>query len=68
MAKYLGAVFFAMMFVWCAGMTYQVFGFDTISQRHHPLGVVAVKKEKITGALYKFDCSPIAKGCMVTKL
>lgn len=68
MTKYVGTVIFSMMFVWCTGMMYQAFGFDTISQRHHAFGVVAIKKEKITGALYIFDCSPVAKGCIVTKL
>ena len=67
MSKYLASILVALMLVWVAGMTYQIFGFETISEKHHRFGVVSMKKEKTTGALYRFDCSPIARGCMVTK-
>jgi hypothetical protein len=68
MSKNLGRILLAMMFFWSVGMTYQISGFDTVSEQRHRLGVVAVKKEKMTGKLYKFDCSPIVRGCMVTEL
>ncbi len=68
MAKHLGKFIVSLMFIFVFLGMYQCFGYETISRKHHPLGVVAIKKEKLTGNIYKFDCSPVVKGCMVTKI